>query len=55
MKNGFRFLHFYTMNLEASVVKVISGLEILNRKKTLPFSVERKSEEVRPIFWANKP
>jgi len=56
---GCRFLHFYTMNLEASIVKIIKGLGILNQKKMLPFimgtSEERKSEDVRPIFWANKP
>lgn len=56
---GCKFLHFYTMNLEASVVKVIKGLGILKAKKQLPFyqstSAQRQSEEVRPIFWANKP
>ena len=55
---GCRFLHFYTMNLEASVIKIIKGLNILNVKKSLPFnkgtSDSRKKEDVRPIFWANK-
>ena len=52
-------MHFYTMNLEASVVKIIRGLGILNKKKPMPFykghSADRKEENVRPIFWANKP
>lgn len=56
---GVRFLHFYTMNLETAVVKIIKGLGILNQKKALPFykghSSDRKKEDVRPIFWANKP
>lgn len=47
------------MNLEAAVIKIIKGLGILNLKKELPFykghSTDRKKEEVRPIFWANKP
>jgi len=57
MEGGCRFLHFYTMNLEASVVKIIKGLGILNKTKSLPYqtSAERATEEVRPIFWANNP
>lgn len=56
---GERFIHFYTMNLETAVVKIIKGLGILNQKKALPFykghSANRKSEDVRPIFWSNRP
>mmetsp|Transcript_16525 Transcript_16525/g.28077 ORF Transcript_16525/g.28077 Transcript_16525/m.28077 type:complete len:117 (-) Transcript_16525:948-1298(-) len=59
MDGGCRFLHFYTMNLEAAVIGVIKKLGILNTKKQLPFvkgtTEERRKEEVRPIFWANKP
>ena len=57
MDHGVRFLHFYTMNLEAAVVKIIKGLGILDRQKDLPFkkSSKRLQEEVRPIFWAIKP
>jgi len=60
MDNGTRFLHFYTMNLEAAVIKTIKGLGILKDRKQLPFimganSAGRKGEEVRPIFWANNP
>ena len=56
---GCRFLHYYTMNLETSVIKTIQGLGILNKRKVLPFqlstSADRQTEDVRPIFWANKP
>lgn len=57
MAGGCRFLHYYTMNLEASVVKIIKGLGILNKSRSLPYhtSMERAQEEVRPIFWANNP
>ena len=47
------------MNLETAVIRIIKGLGILNQKRELPFykghSSDRKQEEVRPIFWANKP
>jgi len=47
------------MNLEASVIKIIKGLNILNISRELPFvkgsASKRKEEDVRPIFWANKP
>lgn len=59
MDGGCRFLHFYTMNLEASIVKIIAGLGIMNKTKQLPYiqhtSAERQKEDVRPIFWANNP
>ena len=58
MDAGVRFLHYYTMNLETAVIKVIKGLNILNTQKTLPYktnSAEREGEDVRPIFWSNKP
>ena len=55
--HGFRFLHFYTMNLERSVIEVIKGLGILDAQRVLPFkkSSKRVKEDVRPIFWAIKP
>lgn len=58
MDNGCKFLHYYTMNLETAVLKVIKGLKIIDTGRQLPFkkdSSERKTEEVRPIFWSNKP
>ena len=53
-----RFLHFYTMNLEKSVIDIVKGLGILDTSRELPFkksSSQRHNEEVRPIFWAIKP
>ena len=57
IKNGIRFLHFYTMNLERSVIEIISGLGILDVSRDLPFTKpsSRTNEDVRPIFWAIKP
>lgn len=57
MEHGFRFLHFYTMNLERSVIEIIKGLGILDAQRDLPFkkSSKRNKEDVRPIFWAIKP
>ena len=56
---GVRFLHFYTLNLEASVVSILKGLGIQNQKKKLPWkkpsSFARAKEDVRPIFWCIKP
>jgi hypothetical protein len=43
MEGGCRFLHFYTMNLEAAVVKIIKGLGILKMKKELPFKKSTSS------------
>ena len=37
MDNGIRFLHFYTMNLERSVIDIIKGLGVIDTQKTLPF------------------
>jgi len=57
--NGCRFIHFYTMNLERSVIEIVKNLGILNTEKPLPFKKptlqRRESEQIRPIFWANKP
>jgi methylenetetrahydrofolate reductase (NADPH) len=56
---GIKFLHLYTLNLEAAVVGILEGLNILDKSKDLPWkkpSFEgRQDESVRPIFWSNKP
>lgn len=58
MDAGVKFLHFYTLNLEKTVVAVIDKLGIASKQKKLPYAVPntptRKEESVRPIFWANK-
>ena len=35
--HGYRFLHFYTMNLERSVIEIIKALNILDTQRPLPF------------------
>eukprot|EP00343_Euplotes_focardii_P007932 CAMPEP_0205822440 /NCGR_PEP_ID=MMETSP0206-20130828/12489_1 /ASSEMBLY_ACC=CAM_ASM_000279 /TAXON_ID=36767 /ORGANISM="Euplotes focardii, Strain TN1" /LENGTH=508 /DNA_ID=CAMNT_0053118711 /DNA_START=268 /DNA_END=1794 /DNA_ORIENTATION=+ len=56
---GTKFLHFYTINLEKSVVDTVLKLGIMNKQKELPWTKpsykDRETESVRPIFWANKP
>lgn len=60
---GVPVLHFVTMNLELLVSKVLrelglTGPEAASRRK-LPWRVAaqeaRATEEMRPIFWANRP
>ena len=54
-------LHFYSLNLERSVVHILEGLGFVKQhgKKKLPWAPSnlsrRANEEVRPIFWANRP
>eukprot|EP00276_Gloeochaete_wittrockiana_P005145 CAMPEP_0184655738 /NCGR_PEP_ID=MMETSP0308-20130426/14383_1 /TAXON_ID=38269 /ORGANISM="Gloeochaete witrockiana, Strain SAG 46.84" /LENGTH=592 /DNA_ID=CAMNT_0027092455 /DNA_START=195 /DNA_END=1973 /DNA_ORIENTATION=+ len=55
-------LHFYTLNLEKSVTKIIEGLGMVDLNKAhrpLPWRPpardKRSKESVRPIFWANRP
>lgn len=59
IEHGYRFIHYYTMNLETSVIKIIEGANIVDRSRALPFvkptAEYRKEETVRPIFWSNNP
>jgi methylenetetrahydrofolate reductase (NADPH) len=55
-------LHFYTLNLESSVTEVLERMNLLEDCRTrrpMPWrastSANRKAEEVRPIFWSNRP
>ena len=54
-------LHFYTLNLERSVQVILRRLGIVpeHTERVLPWrsatAVRRPKEEVRPIFWANRP
>jgi len=59
---GIPGLHFYTLNLEKSVLQILDGLDLIAKHmaRTLPWRVsantDRKAkEEVRPIFWSNRP
>lgn len=59
ISRGFRFIHYYTMNLETSVIKILQGNGTLDTQRNLPFKTmtteQRSEEQVRPIFWAIKP
>ena len=55
-------LHFYTLNLESSVTESLQNLGLLEdcrSRRAMPWrasTVEnRRNEEVRPIFWSNRP
>ena len=54
-------LHFYTLNLERSVQVILDRLAIVPERveRVLPWrsaaAVRRPKEDVRPIFWANRP
>jgi len=57
-ENGVRALHFYTLNLERSVISILEGLNLIDPdiRRPLPWRApSRAKEEVRPIFWANRP
>jgi methylenetetrahydrofolate reductase (NADPH) len=61
MSNGIRGLHFYTLNLEKSVVQILEGLELMPDSVPSPLpwkataNARRQNESVRPIFWAHRP
>lgn len=54
-------VHFYTLNLERSVALILEGLSLVTDKtrRTLPWDsgadTTRSREDVRPIFWMNRP
>lgn len=55
-------IHFYTLNLENSVMGIIDKLNLIPQTESIrslpwrPATVDkRRKEEVRPIFWANRP
>ncbi|KAK4534421.1 hypothetical protein CDCA_CDCA01G0446 [Cyanidium caldarium] len=55
-------LHFYTLNLESTVVAILENLRLIPKFESVrslpwrPATIDgRRSEDVRPIFWANRP
>ena len=62
IQNGTPGLHFYTLNLERSVAQILEGLGLITPKlngampwKQSLVTLRSKKEDVRPIFWANRP
>jgi methylenetetrahydrofolate reductase (NADPH) len=50
-------IHFYTFNLETNVARLLEGLSLAsksNLRRDLPWRTTRR-EDVRPIFWHNRP
>eukprot|EP01128_Nolandella_sp_AFSM9_P010224 TRINITY_DN7037_c0_g1_i1.p1 TRINITY_DN7037_c0_g1~~TRINITY_DN7037_c0_g1_i1.p1 ORF type:complete len:841 (-),score=260.30 TRINITY_DN7037_c0_g1_i1:78-2600(-) len=60
LDGGVPGLHFYTLNLERMTKEVLMKLELVkpeNLVRPLPWSGPggRHKEDVRPIYWANRP
>jgi methylenetetrahydrofolate reductase (NADPH) len=53
LDHGIKGLHFYTLNLEKSVTRIVQGLGLTTRR--LPWQNVRDKETIRPIFWVNRP
>nr|CAD1822012.1 unnamed protein product [Ananas comosus var. bracteatus] len=56
LANGIKTLHLYTLNMEKSALAILMESRIV---RSLPWrrptNVYRAKEDVRPIFWANRP
>ncbi|KAK9672132.1 hypothetical protein RND81_12G079000 [Saponaria officinalis] len=62
LASGIKQLHLYTLNMEKSALAILLNLGLIEESKiqrSLPWkrpaNVNRVKEEVRPIFWANRP
>ncbi|KAM7266338.1 hypothetical protein ACFE04_004235 [Oxalis oulophora] len=62
LAHGIKTLHFYTLNMEISAIAILLNLGLIQENKilrSLPWrratNVSRVNEDVRPIFWANRP
>ncbi|XP_011074034.1 probable methylenetetrahydrofolate reductase [Sesamum indicum] len=62
MASGIRTLHLYTLNMEKSALAILMNLGLVEESKIArplpwrrPANVFRVKENVRPIFWANRP
>ncbi|KAK8684905.1 hypothetical protein V6N13_040919 [Hibiscus sabdariffa] len=62
LANGIKTLHLYTLNMEKSALAILMNLGLIEESKisrSLPWrrpaNVFRVKEDVRPIFWANRP
>ncbi|KAL5991439.1 hypothetical protein ACLOJK_012348 [Asimina triloba] len=62
MAHGIKTLHLYTLNMEKSALAILKNLGLIDELKISralpwrrPANVFRVKEDVRPIFWANRP
>ncbi|XP_049404819.1 probable methylenetetrahydrofolate reductase [Solanum stenotomum] len=62
MASGIKILHLYTLNIEKSALAILMNLGLIEESKISrplpwrrPTNVFRIKEDVRPIFWANRP
>ncbi|XP_020584322.1 probable methylenetetrahydrofolate reductase [Phalaenopsis equestris] len=62
LSHGIKTLHLYTLNMEKSALAILMNLGLIEESKVTrslpwrpPANVFRAKEDVRPIFWANRP
>ncbi|KAF8402446.1 hypothetical protein HHK36_013402 [Tetracentron sinense] len=62
LAHGIKTLHLYTLNMEKSALAILMNLGLIEEariSRSLPWrrptNVFRVKEDVRPIFWANRP
>jgi methylenetetrahydrofolate reductase (NADPH) len=62
LAHDIRTLHLYSLNLEKSVLGILQNLGLIDFSKISrplpwrpPTNIRRNKEDVRPIFWANRP
>ncbi|XP_010251464.1 PREDICTED: methylenetetrahydrofolate reductase 2-like [Nelumbo nucifera] len=62
LAHGINTLHLYTLNMEKSALAILKNLGLIDDNKisrSLPWrrptNIHRVKEDVRPIFWANRP
>ncbi|KAG4126125.1 hypothetical protein ERO13_D10G138300v2 [Gossypium hirsutum] len=62
LAHGIKTLHLYTLNMEKSALAILMNLGLIEESKisrSLPWrrpaNVFRVKEDVRPIFWSNRP
>uniref|UniRef100_A0A2N9IL40 Methylenetetrahydrofolate reductase n=1 Tax=Fagus sylvatica TaxID=28930 RepID=A0A2N9IL40_FAGSY len=62
LAHGIKQVHLYTLNMEKSALAILMNLGLIEETKISrplpwrrPTNVFRVKEDVRPIFWANRP
>ncbi|RVW28796.1 putative methylenetetrahydrofolate reductase [Vitis vinifera] len=62
LAHGIKTVHLYTLNMEKSALAILMNLGLIEESKISrpfpwrrPTNVFRVKEDVRPIFWANRP